>query len=186
MPLFYKWVETAGSETGQQRHRDAGGRGGKICILNRCVQCEKTEAYYVCMTMSSIFFCIVSLSIIRIYFFCFLPSCEPMLWTWTATRLRTLSICTSLSSIWMTTDPSSKTRSTMALWMKARNQVINDRWIKTTDTITIEAFFCFKSQEIYGRTEKEQRVYQERLVLLKVWLHQWIFDATENFPFPLI
>lgn len=62
MPLFYKWVETAGSETGQRRHRDAGGRGGKISILNRCVQCEKTEANYVCMTMSSIF-----LSIIIIY-----------------------------------------------------------------------------------------------------------------------
>lgn len=52
----------------KQRHRDAGGRGGKISILNRCVQCEKTEAYYVCMTMSSIFLSIIIISNLNVFF----------------------------------------------------------------------------------------------------------------------
>ena len=55
------------------------------------------------------------------------PSCGLMPWTWTATRLKTPSICTSLSSTWTTTDQSLKTRSTMALWMKAPNQVRKHR-----------------------------------------------------------
>lgn len=43
----------------------------------------------------------------------------------------------------------------MALWMKARNQVINYRWIKTIETITIETFFfVLKLKKFMGEQKK--------------------------------